>query len=451
MIIILIPRLDLILSVVLFLLGFICVLGFYISLVDFWVYCYILALVCGVFFLVRRRESFFLLSSIFIALFMVSLTLAVAPFLFFNNDPIDLRSSIYLNSIGLIFFIATALIVSPCNAPRLFRVGSGLDQKYWLAFFKINRRIFLFSLPGVFLVITLTGGWNVFSMGLQDSGFDRVGSLVGMGPLMIFSSLNVLSGTLYLIGLWVRGRMIVSISFGLGLILLNSFTYGRGSLITLVMIILTFYGLSRGFSLRTFIALFLCGAGIVFLQIMRTLGIDNVDYGYSPLLTFLNRFSGDFDTVISTSHLIDYVKENDYLGWYHIWSTIYQFLPRFFFPDKPQFFADIYINSLIFPGVYLGREGGTTFTFGVVGVWYAVTGMATMIFGVLLQALLMGASERIFLYRSLWNKKPNISFVFYLMLISQVVIMYRVGFYPFMSAVMLILIYYVLYKSLNYY
>jgi hypothetical protein len=444
-----VSRFDLAISAIIFFMGLFYVLVFYISPFDYWSYCYISALVCGVFFLVRRRESFFTLSSIFIAFFIVGLTLSVAPFMFFGVDALDLRLSIYLNSIGLIFFIATALIASPFRAARFIAAGGVLETKAWLAFFKVNRRIFLFTLPGVLLVITLSGGWKVFSLGLQDSGFDRTGSLKGMGPLMIFSSLNVLSGILYGIGLWARGRKIISIFFVFILMILNSFTYSRGSLITLVMISLTFYGLSRGFSLRALTTLFFGGVGIVLLQAMRAWGVENEDYGYSPLLIFLNKFAGDFDTIITTSQLIDYVKQNDYLGVYHIWSTIYQFVPRFAFPDKPHFFADVYINSLIFPGVYLGAEGGTTFTFGVVGVWYAVAGMGTMIFGILLQALLMGGAERIFLNRSVRSNEPNFRFVAYLILISQVVIMYRVGFYPFMSAVMLILFYCMFYQLLK--
>lgn len=444
-----VSRFDLALSAIIFLLGLFYVFEFYNSPFDYWSYCYLSALVGGVFFLVRRRESFFTLSSIFTALFIVGLTLAVAPFLFFGVDALDLRLSIYLNSIGLIFFVATALIASPFRAARFFAAAAMLETQAWLAFFNVNRRIFLFTLPGVLLVITLSGGWKVFSLALQDSGFDRTGSLKGMGPLMIFSSLNVLSGILYSIGLWVRGRKTISILFSFILIILNSFTYGRGNLITLVMISLTFYGLSRGLSLRALTTLFFGGVGIVLLQAMRALGVENEDYGYSSQLIFINKFAGDFDTVMNTSQLIDYVKQNGYIGTYHIWSTIYQFVPRFVFPDKPQFFADVYINSLIFPGVYLGAEGGTTFTFGVVGVWYAVAGMGTMIFGILLQAVLMGGAERIFLNRPVRSNEPNFRFVVYLILISQVVIMYRVGFYPFMSAIMLILFYYMLYQLLK--
>jgi hypothetical protein len=444
-----ISRVDLVLSAIMFLLGSFYVVTFYILPFVYWTYCYISALACGTIFLVRRRESFFTLSSIFIVLSIIGLTLAVGPSLFFDVGVIDLRLSIYLNSLGIIFFVAAALLASPYRVLRFATGWRALEKPAWLVFFKVNWRIFLFTLPGVLLVITLSGGWSVFSMSLQDSGFDRTASLKGMGPLMIFSSLNVLSGILCGIGLWVRGWKIVSILFVFSLITLNSFTYGRGNLIALVTICLTFYGLSRGFSLKAIAAILFSGVGIVLLQVLRAFGSDKEDYGYSSILVLLNKFAGDFDTVINTSQLIDYVEQNDYFGMYHIWSTVYQFIPRFVFPDKPQFFADVYINSLIFPGVYLGAEGGTTFTFGVVGVWYAVAGMATMIFGMVLQAVLMGGAERIFLSRAVRSSKPNFRFVVYLILVSQVVIMYRVGFYPFMNAILLIIFYYTYYQLLK--
>lgn len=444
-----VSRFDLAFSAIMFLLGSFYVVEFYSAPIDYWVHCYISALVCGVIFLVRRRKSFFMLSSVFIALFIVGLTLAISPFLFFDVDALDLRLSIYINSLALIIFVAIALLVSPPRAARLVAGGAALTTPPWLSFFKVNRRIFLFTLPGVLLAITLSGGWAVFSAGLQNSGFDRTGSLKGLGPLMIFSSLNVLSGVLYGIGLWLRNQKIASVLFLFALITLNSFTYGRGNLITLVMICMTFYGLSNGYSLKALAMLFAGGVGIVSLQALRAIGVESEDYGYSFQLNFINKFAGDFDTVINTSLLIDYIQQNGYLGIYHIWSTVYQFVPRFVFPDKPHFFADVYINSLIFPDVYLGAEGGTTFTFGAVGVWYAVAGIATMIFGLILQAVLMGGAERILLNRSLRNSEPNFNFVAYLILVSQVVIMYRVGFYPFMNAILLISLYYISYTVMK--
>lgn len=436
-------RIDFSIALIIFWCGILFWVGYRCAPLEYWWYCYGAALACGSGFLVWRRRSFFTLSSVFVVLCLIGLTLPVVPFLFFGVDALDLRRSIYVNSLGLIFFVAMALLASPSTAPR-WQGDAFLTTPEWTAFFAANRRIFWITIPGVLLAITLSGGWQAY-LGLDEGGFDRIASLKGMGPLMIFSFVNVFSAGFYAIWLWTKDRAVVAMSLVVFTTLLNGFTYGRGNLIMISMMFLTFYGLRQGFSLKALLVTLIAGIGIVLLKVTRIgMGVDSGPE-VSPLLAFSMQFAGDFDPVNNVAQLIDYVSTNGYPGFYHIWSTILIYVPRVLFPGKPQDIGGVHLTTLVFPGVYLGAEGGTTFTFGAVGVWYAVAGMTTMVCGLVLQSVVLGVMERIFVSWSQICRRPTAGMVVYLLAIGQVIIMYREALYPLVNVVFYFACYWIMY------
>jgi hypothetical protein len=211
---------------------------------------------------------------------------------------------------------------------------------------------------------------------------------------------------------------------------LNGFTHGRNNLITTIFFFLFAYGIRKGFSIKSFTYFVLVGILIVFYKITR--GISAVDY--TGLVLFFGHFAGDFDTLMNTGKVIEYCESVEFPGFFHIWSLLLIYIPRFFFSDKPHIIGGLHLSDLVFPGVYLGAEGGTGYSVGMPATLFAVSGLGSMIVGIGILAFILYVYD-LLLHR--WSRDqatPNFFLLHYLFLLSGVVILYRDGFYAFMNA-----------------
>lgn len=191
---------------------------------------------------------------------------------------------------------------------------------------------------------------------------------------------------------------------------------------------------------------FLAGIGIVLMQLFRATGES--ESGFSPFLALMLKFSADFDSLNNTAHLINHIEDTGFPGWYHIYSFIYNPIPRALFPDKPHFFGILHLNDLIFPGMYKGEDGGTNFTFGLFGTWYGAQGVITLLFGSWLSArFLCWLDIQLNNWRA--SPRPNLLFIFYLFVLGQIVIFYRDGLSLFVSAMTQIPLYVICCQALG--
>jgi hypothetical protein len=160
---------------------------------------------------------------------------------------------------------------------------------------------------------------------------------------------------------------------------------------------------------------------------------------------FFLQFAGDFDSLNNNSTLVEYTREHGFFGFYHIWSSILIYFPRDLFPWKPHDLGGLYLNTFLFPGVYLGAEGGTGLAIGFQGIWFATYGLITLLLGNLLLAISLNWADRR-VYRHLHYAAPGVFLVAYIFLIGQSVIIYRDGFYAFLNTGLYVGIYFLFFK-----
>lgn len=428
-------------TLVLIFLGLLFATAYEQSPLEYWGHCYVISIVVGLGFLFHFRTSYFTISYVFVVLQIIGLTLAIAPFLFFGVIELDIRNSIFINSLALLIFVALALIILPKKAPSLETKLLILSSS-WKEFFKINTQMFFISLPFVLLAIVISGGYRAYG-GLEDSGFDRIASLKGLGPLMIFSFLNTFCGGLMAIKMFFQGKRFLAMLFVVSFLLINGFTYGRGNMISVFFFFYVFLGLRSKMSFKLILSFLVIGIIVVMLKLLRSSFEGESDLA----LWFLMQFWGDFDSVVNTQHLLEFINDFGYPGFYHIWSSLFNYIPRALFPDKPQYFGILYLNDLVFPGLYLGAEGGTNLNFGFAGTLYSAAGMITLILGIFLIAVSLGYFERLLI---VWSSlaQPDMKIIVYLIAISNVVILYREGLYAILNLAFYALCYFIVYYIL---
>lgn len=408
-----------------------------------WVGCYTTAILISLLFLRTHRRNLLSLSGIFVGLSLIAITLPAAPYLLFELEPAPgFHASIFLNSLGQIYFVTLALILVPrrslyCSDSQLFQGAR------WVRFVRANRLICLITTPFVFLAITQAGAWG-YLFGDRSGDFDRIASLKGFGPLMIFSIINVMALFFWVSGIWIQGKKWLAFTLAVFFLFLNGFTGGRQNLISFFLGGLIIYLALNGFNKKTLFLVPFIGLAIVFMKAFRVSGTDNV-LDMPWYVNFFLQFAGDFDSLNNDSVLIEYTREHGFFGFYHIWSSILIYLPRDLFPWKPHDLGGLYLNTYLFPGVYLGAEGGTGLAIGFQGIWYAVYGIVTLLLGNCLLAISLSWIDRR-VYRYLHYAVPGLFLVTYIFLIGQSVIIYRDGFYAFLNAGLYVSIYFIFYK-----
>lgn len=411
---------------------------YWVSGPDAWQGCYVVSIGLALCYLWVNRARMFCITPIFVSIVTVAHTLPALPYTVFELDPVpNFHRSLYVNSLGLLVVLAVACLHKRPPRPALVQQQRFQSQE-WLDFFRINAQLFYITSPLVLTAMFLSGGWQVVLGVIPSEDFSRTGAFKGLGPLMLFATLNVYAGTVYAFSLVGRQKLIQGVTLLALMLTINSFTLGRGNIILVFMYGLFSFALTRGITLRLMSMAFLAGIGIVLMQLFRATGEGGSDF--SPILALMLRFSADFDSLNNTAHLINHVEGVGFPGWYHIYSFIYNPIPRSIFPDKPHFFGILHLNDLIFPGMYQGEDGGTNFTFGLFGTWYGAKGMITLLFGSWISArFLCWLDQQLDQWRG--SPRPNLSFIFYLFVLGQVVIFYRDGLSVFVSALIQIPLY----------
>lgn len=419
---------------------------YWVSGPDAWGWCYVSSIGLALAYLWVNRARIFCLTPIFVSIVTVAHSLPALPYTVFELDPVrNFHRSLYVNSLGFLVILAVACLHQRPARPILVPQPRFQSQE-WLDFFRINARLFKATTPLVLAAMFLSGGWQVLLGVLPSEEFSRTGAFKGLGPLMLFAALNVYAGTVYGFSLVGRHKLLQGAMLVAFMLAINSFTLGRGNVILVFMYGLFSFALTRGINLKLMGTAFLIGIGIVLMQLFRATGEGGSDF--SPVLALMLKFSADFDSLNNTALLINHVEDAGFPGWYHIYSFIYNPIPRSIFPDKPHFFGILHLNDLIFPGMYLGKDGGTNFTFGLFGTWYGAQGMGTLLFGSWISArFLCWLDTRLDAWRSM--PTPNLLFIFYLFVLGQIVIFYRDGLSVFVSALIQIPLYMVCCQALG--
>ncbi|MCC2624725.1 MAG: hypothetical protein K0R14_598 [Burkholderiales bacterium] len=418
-------------------------IAYYLNPADeWWVECYFSTIALALIFLWNSRNNLLTLSPIFVSIYLIAITFPVMPYFLFNIITVKLlNESIFVNALGLMAYLSMAFYLFPIKEIRYKEINY-LTNANWQTFFRVNRKIFIFTLPILLFVIIYSGGWRVFFLGFnaKESGFDRMTTLYGMGPLMIFSYLNVYSGTFLTIGYWARGEKIKAVMCALFFLTLNGFTGGRGNAIWFFMAILLFYGTQKKVTFKVALISLIAGLAIVLSKWLRSLDTSS---GIT-LEYILFNFVGDFDSINNVSALLDYIKRTvGYPGFYHIWSDILIFVPRFLVPDKPYDVGGFYLNTLIFPGIYFGAQGGTGLSFGVAGILLAVSGITSLVIGCMLLGIVTCWFDKGLLKFVVNHNRPTSFLILYLMILGQVIVLYRDGTYAFMN----MLFFYICYRT----
>lgn len=409
---------------------------------EAWLSCYATAVAFSCLFLWTHRRNLISLSGIFVGLSLIAITLPAVPYLVFDVESVSsLHASIFLNSLGQLYFLTLALFFVPSRS--VHRADSLLFRgSRWANFTRVNGLICLITLPLVLLAITKAGAWG-YLQGDRSGDFDRIASMKGLGPLMIFSVINILALFFWASGTWLRGQrwrafMVVAL-----ILFLNGFTGSRQNYIAFFFGAAFIYIALNGFGRKVFLFLPIVGLVIVLMKILRAGSSDSVSEWPWYVMLFLH-FAGDFDSLNNGSVLIDYARQHGFFGLYHIWSNILVYVPRELFPSKSHDLGTLYLNTYLFPGVYLGAEGGTGLALGFQGLWYAVYGLPTLLLGNLLLALSLSWADRS-VYVKLHKDAPGLFLVAYIFLIGQSIITYRDGFFSFLNTFLYVGIYYVFY------
>lgn len=408
---------------------------------ETWVSCYVITVLLSLTFLWTHRHNLLSLSGIFIGLSLIAISLPAFPYLIFDLEPVSgFYDSIYLNSLGQMFFVTLAFYLSPSKS--LYKPETLLFKNTeWKKFTRINGKICLITLPIVILTITQAGAWG-YLLGDRSGEFDRIASMKGLGPLMIFSVINMMALFFWACGNWLNGKKAKTIIIVILLLFINGFTGGRQNIIAFFLGALIIHIAISSLNKKTLFFIPAIGLLIVFMKMFRVTGPSDVAEFPWYIGLFL-QFAGDFDSLNNVSTLVEYTHQHGFFGFYHIWSNILVYVPRELFPGKPHDLGVLYLNTYLFPGVYLGADGGTGLALGFQGVWYAVYGLPTLLLGNLLLALTLTWADRRF-HRRLHHAKPGLFLVAYIFLIGQSVITYRDGFYSFLNAFLYVGIYYLI-------
>lgn len=407
-------------GLVLFFLVFIGAFLFYKEQYQYWFIYYYITVFITIVYLYNNMRFLYFFSFLFIIFQLVGITFSVVPFLFFGLELNGLDKSLFLHSLALMFSLGISLLffnIKKYN--KYIQIDNLFDTNKWDMFIKVNKRIFYLTIPFVFLAMYMSGGWKSF-FGIE--GYDRVSSMKGMGFLMIFSVLNVASSILLIINN-IYKRNYLQIIFPLfSIIILNGFTQGRNNLIWLIFSIFFMLGILNKLNKKVLLYFFILGLVVVFYKIIRYNPNENE---FSFLLTFFLHFTGDFDVVIRTAKLINYIEENDFFGFYHIWSQVLTYVPRPIFPEKSHFIGNIYLNIFVFPGVYTGGENSTGYTFGVISVLYAIYGLVLSLVLFFMTMYILIKFDLYIYYIIKIKKTINILFIVYFFLLGNVIIFYR--------------------------
>ncbi|AXX91795.1 hypothetical protein CPU12_11450 [Malaciobacter molluscorum LMG 25693] len=391
---------------------------FYQKDFQYWSLYYYSTVFITIIYLYKNIPFCYFFSFLFIIFQLIGITFSVIPFLYFDLELEGLNKALFLHSLSLCFTVAINILFFSKYRVKLTVKNSLFDTPAWSKFILINKRIFYFTLPFVFLAMYFSNGWKSF-FGIE--GYDRVASMKGMGFLMIFSVINVGSAIFLVLNNFYK-KNYLNILFPLfSILVINGFTQGRNNLIWLIFTAFFVLGVFNKINKKTIIYFFFLGLLIVFYKIMRYNPNENQ---FSLLLTFFLNFTGDFDVVIRTTNLLNYIEKNDFFGLYHIWSQLLVYLPRTIFPDKPQILGNLYLNALVFPGVYTGGIGSTGFTFGVISVLYSITGISFALLLLFLSCFVFIKFDN-YIYKEIVNKRLSIFFVIYFFLLQNVIIYYR--------------------------
>lgn len=393
-----------------------------------WQDCYLFSLAAALAYLLGNRQNIFSVSALLVLISFIAHTAPAIPYLYFGMQPVDsFDTSLFINSYGLLVLVCVCTLRAPQGPIRIANVTPEI-RELWSGFVASAWKIFFLTLPFVFLTMYVSGGWKVYTGDLEPGDFSRTANFKGLGPLMIFTSLNVYSATAWTLSLLARRRWLAAAAVMVATVGLNGFSLGRGNLIFMAVVGALCWSLCFRITLRMLMLAALAGTGIVLLQLTRGSGNE----GPASALELFLAFSADFDSLNNTAHLVNYVKANGFPGWYHMATFFLDPVPRTLFPGKPHFIGILYLNDLVFPGLYRGAEGGSNFTFGIYGTWYAVAGMPTMIGGIAATALVTTWADAL-LARWARAPAPTTGLMFYLLLVGQIVILYRDGVMVFVN------------------
>lgn len=412
-----------------------------------WLATYLITLILAVSVISENYNRLFLVGVLFIVINLVAITFPVIPYVIFFPPVVNFYRSIELNSLGFLTMMFGWLLFAP-QKRLVFNIQLAFKGDKWDKFANINKKLFLFSLPFVLVVLVISGGWRVLVFGLANSGFDRVSSLQGAGPLMIFSYMLIYGATFFSLYLLFNERIRLAICILGFSVFVTGFTGGRGNLIWIFLVLFFFYGVFRGISLKAIALALGCGILIVLSHSLRASSDTPLGYQFPWYVVFFMNFAGDFDSVNNTAKMISYTDNGNYFGLYHIWSNILIYVPRFLFPDKPYELGGLYLDGILFPNVYKGAAGGTGYSFGYVATWFAVDGLLTMFIGCFFIGLIIGKLDDI-QSKSMNNLYPKYSLFFYLFLLGQLIILYRDGVYAFMNVFIYLTIYLLFYKFIE--
>lgn len=412
---------------------------------KFWMSCYTSALVFSTLYLWTHRRNLISLSGLFVGISLIAITLPAVPYLVFELEARPgFHASIFLNSLGQIYFVTLALILSPSRSLYCLNSGMFVGQS-WDRFVHINRIICLSTLPMVLIVISVAGGWG-YLFGDRSGSFDRVASMKGLGPLMLFSVINVMALFFWVLALWLKGQKWRAVLIATLVLFLNGFTGGRQNLIGFLFASLLFHVALNGYKNKVLLYAIAAGLCIIFMKVFRVAEDSGLDFPWYVM--FFLQFAGDFDSLQNDSVLVEYTTDYGFFGFYHIWSNIMVYLPRDLFPWKPHDLGSLYLNTYLFPGIYLGSEGGTGLALGFQGVWYAAYGLSTLALGNLILSVALGWADRR-IYRKIHQHAPSVFVVAYIFIMGQSIIIYRDGFYVFLNAGVYVGFYYVIYKFIR--
>lgn len=397
---------------------------FIIDPLRFWVEAYLSSLFIIIVYLYIRRENYFTVSYLVIALNLIGITIPLIPYFYFYSGDINnyLLKSIYLHSWGIILFIGCLLTFTP-SFEDIKLEHKDFQIEAWDYFFRINKYVFYLTMPLVFILLLISGAWKVYIN--EQTSFSRISDLKGLGPLLLFSFINVLSSSLYIVQLFNCERKIKGILLFILTITINNVGYGRGPLILMLCIFLFFYGITNKFSFKVIIGIIFAGGLLVSAQLLRALG--RASELQNQILGTSLKFSGDFPEVVNTAALMEYLHNRDYFGGSILWGNLWYYIPRALYGAKPQVFGGLELNVAVFPDLYLGKSGGSTTTFGIYGTLFSICGIGGLLVFIIILAYLIGVVENNVLK---WIKKPqpNFFFIFSLTTLSYVQIIHREAF-----------------------
>lgn len=418
--------------------------GYMVSIENYWTISYETTIIVCLIYLYIRRENYFTVSWLVIVMNLIGITLPIFPSLFFFDEVNDsIKKAIYIHSWGIILFIICILFQTPSFKHHKVDTEK-LKSNEWDVFFSVNKVVYFSTIPLVILLLIVSGAWKVYS-GLEESGFSRVADLKGLGPMIIFSYINVLSGSFWGMSLFLKKNTFSAIFLLIFTIFINNIGYGRGNIITMLCVLFFFFGIRQRFSFKVPLVMLMTGFIIVFSQMLRSSGEQSYD---TKLLEMLLKFSGDFPEVVNTSALIEYLKHSNYFGGNIIWGNLWYYIPRTLYTGKPDSYGGLELTANIFPDMFSGKEGSTT-TFGIYGTLFSVYGVPSVIVGIIFLAALLGQFEKKVIT---WiaQPKPNILLIYYVIFMGFTQILHREGFLAIFNSFNQCLLYYIYYSLIKY-